>query len=152
MTHPLRKRFVVFLFLFFRKKFSFSSFLHFNDRIFNPLTKRRIYRRKLSILNFLLNWRKIAANSQNLTVGRGVIHLRGDTGDWGELEIYLLSPGSPGYGWTENHFYSFGLVGSQIMSCCCCFFTFLHKMNMRGVLSCRGWGGEGGESRKHIVL
>lgn len=69
------------------EKLSFCSFLCINERIFNPL-KRKIHWRNFSVLNFSLNYRVTAVNSLSLPVGRGMLHLIGETGNWGEFDIH----------------------------------------------------------------
>lgn len=73
--------------LFVGEKLSYSSFLCFNERIFNPIIKRMTYWRKVPIPNFSLNWRITAMSSPHLTGGRRVTRLIGETRNGRELDI-----------------------------------------------------------------
>lgn len=127
--------------LFVGEKLSCSSFLCFNERIFNPITKRTAYWRKLPLINFSVNGRITAMNLPSLIVGKGENHLIGETGNWGELDIHWDIV-ARGYGCTEikglawpSHIFE---LAFRIMYCCC-FFTFLHMMNMKDRLSPVWW-------------
>ena len=72
------------------EKLSFSSFFCFNERIFNPITKRMTYWRKVPIPNFSLNWRITVSH-------RGKKSNPSDWWDWEwQRAWYPLSPGSQG--------------------------------------------------------